>query len=63
MFRFSDTDNFKLTPLHLAASTGNTDMVKYLLRNNVSPCLTWMPKCLQDLALNDARVALILVSF
>ncbi|KPP64855.1 putative ZDHHC-type palmitoyltransferase 6 [Scleropages formosus] len=34
MFSFSDTDNFLISPLHLAASTGNLDMVKYLLRNN-----------------------------
>uniref|UniRef100_A0A3Q3BDN1 Palmitoyltransferase n=1 Tax=Kryptolebias marmoratus TaxID=37003 RepID=A0A3Q3BDN1_KRYMA len=32
MFRFSDTDMYKVTPLHLAASTGNIDMVQYLLR-------------------------------
>ncbi|KAI4877635.1 hypothetical protein NFI96_022987 [Prochilodus magdalenae] len=34
MFRFSDGDYFRITPLHLAASTGNTDVVRYLLRNN-----------------------------
>ncbi|XP_017268265.1 putative ZDHHC-type palmitoyltransferase 6 [Kryptolebias marmoratus] len=33
MFRFSDTDMYKVTPLHLAASTGNIDMVQYLLRD------------------------------
>ncbi|XP_039528150.1 palmitoyltransferase akr1 [Pimephales promelas] len=32
MFRFSDADNYQVTPLHLAASTGNTDVVRYLLR-------------------------------
>ncbi|CAL9687926.1 unnamed protein product [Knipowitschia caucasica] len=32
MFRFSDTDMYKVTPLHLAASTGNTEVVRYLLR-------------------------------
>ncbi|XP_016132441.1 ankyrin repeat and protein kinase domain-containing protein 1-like isoform X3 [Sinocyclocheilus grahami] len=34
MFRFTDADNFKVTPLHLAASTGNSDVVRYLLRAN-----------------------------
>ncbi|XP_051508105.1 putative ZDHHC-type palmitoyltransferase 6 [Myxocyprinus asiaticus] len=34
MFRFSDADNYQVTPLHLAASTGNTDVVRYLLRAN-----------------------------
>ncbi|XP_030627805.1 putative ZDHHC-type palmitoyltransferase 6 [Chanos chanos] len=34
MFRFSDTDNFRITPLHIAASTGNTDVVSYLLRDS-----------------------------
>uniref|UniRef100_A0A3Q1F521 Palmitoyltransferase n=1 Tax=Acanthochromis polyacanthus TaxID=80966 RepID=A0A3Q1F521_9TELE len=33
MFRFSDTDMYKVTPLHLAASTGNTEVVRYLLRD------------------------------
>lgn len=33
MFRFSDTDMYKVTPLHLAASTSNTEMVRYLLRD------------------------------
>jgi len=36
MFRFSDADNYQVTPPHLAASTGNTDVVRYLLRANVS---------------------------
>lgn len=36
LFRFSDGDNFQTTPLHMAASMGNTDVVRYLLRNNVS---------------------------
>ncbi|XP_048061198.1 putative ZDHHC-type palmitoyltransferase 6 isoform X2 [Megalobrama amblycephala] len=34
MFRFSDADNYQVTPLHLAASMGNTDVVRYLLRAN-----------------------------
>ncbi|KAJ0005151.1 hypothetical protein NQD34_011365 [Periophthalmus magnuspinnatus] len=33
MFRFCDTDMYKVTPLHLAASTGNTEVVRYLLRD------------------------------
>ncbi|KAM7408784.1 hypothetical protein PAMA_002488 [Pampus argenteus] len=33
MFRFSDTDMYRVTPLHLAASTGNTEVVRYLLRD------------------------------
>ncbi|XP_015233140.1 PREDICTED: palmitoyltransferase akr1-like [Cyprinodon variegatus] len=33
MFRFSDTDMYKVTPLHLAASTGNLDMIRYLLKD------------------------------
>ncbi|KAM6997064.1 uncharacterized protein LKV04_005798 [Tautogolabrus adspersus] len=33
MFRFSDTDKYRVTPLHLAASTGNTEMVRYLLKD------------------------------
>lgn len=35
MFRFSDTDMYQVTPLHLAASTGNTEVVRYLLRDQV----------------------------
>lgn len=35
MFRFTDTDKYQVTPLHLAASTGNTEVVRYLLRNQV----------------------------
>lgn len=35
MFRFSDTDMYRVSPLHLAASTGNTEMVRYLLRHQV----------------------------
>lgn len=35
MFRFSDTDMYQVTPLHLAASTGNTEVVRYLLREQV----------------------------
>lgn len=35
MFRFTDTDMYQVTPLHLAASTGNTEVVRYLLRNQV----------------------------
>lgn len=35
MFRFSDTDMYQVTPLHLAASTGNTEVVRYLLRGQV----------------------------
>lgn len=35
MFQFSDTDMYHVTPLHLAASTGNTEMVRYLLREQV----------------------------
>ncbi|XP_072534113.1 uncharacterized protein [Salminus brasiliensis] len=34
MFRFSDGDNFQITPLHVAASMGNADVVRFLLRNN-----------------------------
>uniref|UniRef100_A0A3Q0T0V3 Palmitoyltransferase n=1 Tax=Amphilophus citrinellus TaxID=61819 RepID=A0A3Q0T0V3_AMPCI len=30
MFRFTDTDMYQVTPLHLAASTGNTEVVRYL---------------------------------
>lgn len=43
MFRFSDTDMYQVTPLHLAASTGNIEVVRYLLRNQVrfsSLCFT-----------------------
>uniref|UniRef100_A0A3B3B7K5 Palmitoyltransferase n=1 Tax=Oryzias melastigma TaxID=30732 RepID=A0A3B3B7K5_ORYME len=32
MFRFTDTDMFRVTPLHLAASTGNIEVVSYLLK-------------------------------
>uniref|UniRef100_A0A3P8VBS8 Palmitoyltransferase n=1 Tax=Cynoglossus semilaevis TaxID=244447 RepID=A0A3P8VBS8_CYNSE len=32
MFRFSDADMYQVTPLHLAASTGNTEMICYLLK-------------------------------
>lgn len=35
MFQFSDTDMYRVTPLHLAASTGNTEMIRYLLREQV----------------------------
>lgn len=35
MFQFSDTDVYHVTPLHLAASTGNTEMVRYLMREQV----------------------------
>lgn len=35
MFRFTDTDMYQVTSLHLAASTGNTEVVRYLLRNQV----------------------------
>lgn len=35
MFQFSDTDVHHVTPLHLAASTGNTEMVRYLMREQV----------------------------
>ncbi|KAG5266357.1 hypothetical protein AALO_G00230110 [Alosa alosa] len=34
MLQFSDTDQFLLTPLHLAATIGNVNVVRYLLRNN-----------------------------
>lgn len=40
MFRFSYTDMYQATPLHLAASTGNTEMVQYLLRDQVHYSLT-----------------------
>ncbi|KAM8852403.1 uncharacterized protein ACB058_011291 isoform 1-T1 [Synchiropus picturatus] len=33
MFRFTDTDQYRVTPLHLAASTGNTEVVRYLLKD------------------------------
>ncbi|XP_054655192.1 palmitoyltransferase ZDHHC13 [Dunckerocampus dactyliophorus] len=33
MLRFTDTDMHQVTPLHLAASTCNTDMVQYLLKD------------------------------
>lgn len=35
MLRFSDTDMFRVTPLHLAASTGNIEVVCYLLKDQV----------------------------
>lgn len=35
MFRFSDADMYQVTPLHLAASTGNTEMICYLLKEGV----------------------------
>ncbi|KAG7262075.1 hypothetical protein CRUP_013999 [Coryphaenoides rupestris] len=33
MFRYSDTDMYQVSSLHLAASTSNTEVVRYLLRN------------------------------
>lgn len=39
MFQFSDTDMYRVTPLHLAASTGNMEMVRYLLREQVESSL------------------------
>ncbi|KAL2083091.1 hypothetical protein ACEWY4_020864 [Coilia grayii] len=34
MLSFSEVDHFLLTPLHLAASIGNTHLIRYLLRHN-----------------------------
>lgn len=42
MFSFSDADYYQITPLHLAASTGNTDVLQYLLRADVSFYLTYI---------------------
>ncbi|KAJ8014054.1 hypothetical protein DPEC_G00036270 [Dallia pectoralis] len=33
MFRWCDGDMYNVTPLHLAADTGNTEVVRFLLRN------------------------------
>ena len=35
MFRYSDSDMYHLTSLHMAASTSNTEVVRYLLRHQV----------------------------
>ncbi|TRY83636.1 hypothetical protein DNTS_003865 [Danionella cerebrum] len=49
MFCFSDPDYHQVTPLHLAASTGNSDVVRYLLRGN---------RCRPEAADNQGSTAL-----
>lgn len=58
MFRFTDTDKYQVTPLHLAASTGNTEVVRYLLRNQVGYSQTGLHSLTLSTPKTDAKVLL-----
>ncbi|XP_046886158.1 palmitoyltransferase akr1 isoform X1 [Hypomesus transpacificus] len=57
MFRFSDGDMYQVTPLHLAASTGNTEVVRYLLREQGSSYLLFQ-RCSVDAVDQQGATAL-----